>query len=251
MPAIDCIWRRLLPDCIAVSAGSGAISVSRHYEERSGIAMGDRRRSEFLAGRAHAHAALTELGVSDLELPTGPDRAPLWPDGIRGSITHASKHDCSYVAAAVGRSEVLRGIGIDVEFISAIRPQAWRQFLTARELEFVRKLSIGDRARSTAAIWCAKEAGIKAISQILEPCSIEVLPLERLSDAVQHWSLKRLDSPEDHFPLQARTACLDDLAFAAVTLPRSIGERLNIKATIAQPTIRTEGTSNGLGYRHG
>lgn len=251
MPAIDCIWRRLLPDCIAISAGSGATSVSRHYEERSGIVMGDRRRSEFLAGRAHARAALTELGVNDLELPAGPDRAPLWPDGVTGSITHASKHECSYVAAAVGRSEVLSGIGIDVEFISAIHPKTWRQFLTRRELDFIRKLPIGDRARSTAASWCAKEAAMKAIGQILEATSIEVLPLERLSNAIQHWSLKRLDMPEDHFPLEARTACLDDLAFAAVTLPRSVGERHYIEAAIAQPTIRTEGKSNGLGCRYG
>ncbi|WP_352542194.1 hypothetical protein [Mesorhizobium sp. M0018] len=47
------------------------------------------RGAEFLAGRAMADAALQALGQLTTEIPIGPDRAPVWPKGSVGSITHA------------------------------------------------------------------------------------------------------------------------------------------------------------------
>src|SRR5215469_16812348 len=58
----------------------------------------EKRRAEFATGRACAHAALDAWGAPDAPLLPGPDRAPLWPDGFVGSISHA-RGACAAVAA--------------------------------------------------------------------------------------------------------------------------------------------------------
>ncbi|RUW54086.1 4'-phosphopantetheinyl transferase superfamily protein [Mesorhizobium sp. M1A.F.Ca.ET.072.01.1.1] len=68
------------------------------------------RRAEFLAGRAIARAALHMLGQPAPQIPIGPDRAPLWPPGSAGSISHARGH-CACFAIADGTCQA----GVDVE----------------------------------------------------------------------------------------------------------------------------------------
>jgi len=70
-----------------------------------------KRRREFAAGRACARGALRQLGVRDFPLVPGAGRAPVWPHGIVGSITHCA----NYVAAVVAKTERLSGVGIDAE----------------------------------------------------------------------------------------------------------------------------------------
>jgi enterobactin synthetase component D / holo-[acyl-carrier protein] synthase len=70
-----------------------------------------KRKQEFATGRRCAHAAMARLGVPPAPLLTGPNREPLWPDGIVGSITHCA----GYRAAAVARGGDLASIGIDAE----------------------------------------------------------------------------------------------------------------------------------------
>jgi 4'-phosphopantetheinyl transferase EntD len=85
----------------------------------------DRRRREFASARMCARAALARLGVAPGPIlshgdaaPAWARRAPRWPDGLVGSITHCE----SYRAAAVGRScEVGGSIGIDAEPHVALR----------------------------------------------------------------------------------------------------------------------------------
>ena len=61
----------------------------------------DKRQREFATGRRLAHGLLTELGVGGGPLLPGRDRAPIWPDGVVGTISH-SRAWC-VVAAARGR----------------------------------------------------------------------------------------------------------------------------------------------------
>jgi 4'-phosphopantetheinyl transferase EntD len=69
------------------------------------------RRAEFATARWCAREALIELGVGPVAILSGPDREPLWPKGIVGSITHCR----GYHAAAVARAANVRSIGIDAE----------------------------------------------------------------------------------------------------------------------------------------
>ncbi|AWZ04213.1 MULTISPECIES: 4'-phosphopantetheinyl transferase superfamily protein [unclassified Streptomyces] len=88
-------------------------------EERAIVARAlPGRVREFTTGRYCARQALACFGV-----PPGPilrdDRgAPLWPDRIRGSITHCH----SYRAAAVAESSSIGAIGIDAEPHAALPP---------------------------------------------------------------------------------------------------------------------------------
>lgn len=71
----------------------------------------EKRKNEFSAGRDAARDALAQLGFDGVEIPVGNRRAPIWPKGICGSITH-SKTVC--IAAAARQSDV-KSIGIDAE----------------------------------------------------------------------------------------------------------------------------------------
>jgi enterobactin synthetase component D len=77
------------------------------------VSWGRKRRVEVLAGRWCAREALRALGVPEADAPLGmgPSRAPQWPPGVVGSITHTQ----GFAAAAVADAQALRGVGIDSE----------------------------------------------------------------------------------------------------------------------------------------
>jgi 4'-phosphopantetheinyl transferase EntD len=70
-----------------------------------------KRRSEFTTVRHCARLALAELGVPAAPILRGVRGAPIWPDGIVGSMTHC----VGYRGAAVARAGEVAGIGIDAE----------------------------------------------------------------------------------------------------------------------------------------
>ncbi|WP_375591796.1 4'-phosphopantetheinyl transferase [Chitiniphilus eburneus] len=71
-----------------------------------------KRKVEFLSGRDCARAALAQAGhAGPFELPIGDDRAPCWPTGWVGSISHSK--GCA--AAIVAQATAYRGIGLDLE----------------------------------------------------------------------------------------------------------------------------------------
>lgn len=69
------------------------------------------RRREFASGRAAARAALAEIGVPAAAIPAGRDRAPVWPHGICGAISHTRQ----IAAAIVARRDDLGALGLDLE----------------------------------------------------------------------------------------------------------------------------------------
>nr|WP_051835928.1 4'-phosphopantetheinyl transferase superfamily protein [Streptomyces sp. NRRL WC-3549] len=70
------------------------------------------RRREFTTGRHCARTALGSLGFpSDRPILSGKRGEPLWPGGVRGSITHCR----GYRAAAVARAAQVASVGIDAE----------------------------------------------------------------------------------------------------------------------------------------
>lgn len=66
-----------------------------------------KRRSEFLAGRFCAAMALKAAGYPQVVGRNG--RAPVWPDGVAGSITHSRDRAIAAVSTR------FRGLGIDCE----------------------------------------------------------------------------------------------------------------------------------------
>jgi enterobactin synthetase component D len=66
-----------------------------------------KRRSEFLAGRLMAALALRQAGLPEIVGRTG--RAPVWPEGVAGSITHSKDRAIAAVSTRY------RGVGLDCE----------------------------------------------------------------------------------------------------------------------------------------
>ncbi len=133
-------------------------------DERACVARAiAKRRREFALGRELARELLRELGFPDQPLLPGPDRAPLWPGGILGSIAH----DARQCLVAIARSGAIAGVGVDVEPAAPLEERLWGPICTESErraLAADAPLPAGLRAR---AIFCAKEALYKCLHPAL------------------------------------------------------------------------------------
>ncbi|MCC3738959.1 4'-phosphopantetheinyl transferase superfamily protein [Rouxiella badensis] len=70
-----------------------------------------KRRAEFIAGRYCASNVLMLLGCEETKVAVSPERAPVWPAGVLGSISHTD----NFAIAVAGFSSKLTYIGIDIE----------------------------------------------------------------------------------------------------------------------------------------
>ena len=116
------------------------------------------RQREFAAGRMAARRAMGQ----PLVLPMGPDRAPLWPDGWSGSITHAGP----WAVAAAMRGKAM--VGLDIEPDEDLPEEILDTVLTPLERAALRDL------RQARLIFAIKEAAYKA----QYPCSRQIFGFE-------------------------------------------------------------------------
>ena len=105
--------RALFAPDIAVAVTDPRASHHHPLAQESGAMarMAPIRRRAYAAGRAAAHRAMTRLGRTVQPVLMTPDRAPLWPEGLAGSISHSQ----SCCIAAIGQTSDVRAIGVDVE----------------------------------------------------------------------------------------------------------------------------------------
>lgn len=122
-----------------------------------GEQAGPVRRASFRLGRAAAHDALEQLGHNHGAVGIGTHRQPLWPTGVRGSISHAG----DFAVALVAPDAKTDGIGIDLEELRAA-PELADQVPRPEEHEWLSRLSPVERTRSLFALFSAKEAVFKA-----------------------------------------------------------------------------------------
>jgi 4'-phosphopantetheinyl transferase EntD len=113
------------------------------------------RLAEYAAGRQAARTALMALGLPPVALPMGPDRAPIWPDGIAGSIAHAAG-----LAVAVARPGA--PLGVDVEDDSPLPEDLWPTLTSPEERAAFPQ---GDTGQQVRRVFAAKEALFKAQPQ--------------------------------------------------------------------------------------
>lgn len=119
-----------------------------------------RRRRDFTAGRVCARRALTRLGVWGVPIPVGSNRAPQWPAGITGSITHTQ----GYCAAAAARTTEFLSIGIDAERSVPLSHMARAIICQPREVAWC--ASHSDDLSWPLVIFSAKECVYKLWSQL-------------------------------------------------------------------------------------
>lgn len=116
------------------------------------------RLREFSAGRHAARQGLTRLGQVLQPIPMGDDRAPIWPDGFTGSITH-TKTDC---LAIVAPTRCLLGVGVDMEPDDPLPYDLWDTILRPEEQIWLSRQPVADRGTLAKIIFSAKEAAYKA-----------------------------------------------------------------------------------------
>src|SRR4051812_38545928 len=104
---------RLVPAVVATAeTREDVVDIELFPEEQRSLGRAvEKRRREFLAGRACAREALGRLGVPPTAIPNGEHGEPLWPTGIVGSITHCA----GYRACAAATIDQVLAIGIDAE----------------------------------------------------------------------------------------------------------------------------------------
>jgi 4'-phosphopantetheinyl transferase EntD len=116
-----------------------------------------KRRREFATGRWCARQALARLGLPDVPLPPAPDRAPRWPAGIVGSITHSD----TLCIVAVARQDHVHALGVDTEPWAPLDAELWPLVCTPTELGWLMRQPPRLRGYLARALFSAKEATYK------------------------------------------------------------------------------------------
>lgn len=127
-----------------------------HHEILAGA--GRKRRAEHLAGRIAAVEALTDFG--EKKVPgIGKNRAPVWPAGLHGSITH-----CGTTALAVVAREPV-GIDMETVFMPELAEELATEIVTPEERHHLQKSGLPFPLALTLA-FSAKESLYKAFSPL-------------------------------------------------------------------------------------
>ncbi len=158
------LFEKVVP---GVTVGWGLIESLQfplHSEEAAFINHAvDKRQREFTAARALARQLFTVANDGQLSahrdwpLINGDDRAPHWPAGICGSISHT---DAS-CGVAIATTSTAISVGLDIEALGRLKHSLWKQLFTAREIELLRELSPSDQDVAATSIFSAKESFYK------------------------------------------------------------------------------------------
>lgn len=116
------------------------------------------RRREFLAGRALARQAMRGLDLAAEPIPAGDDRAPVWPAGITGSISHCADW-CVAAAARIGDGYL--SIGLDIEPALPLDADLIEEICTPNERDWLALQPLASRDVLARVIFSAKECAYK------------------------------------------------------------------------------------------
>ncbi len=146
------LTRPLFDDDIAVAATDPRQDYGIDPAEAASLPRAvPKRMREFAAGRAAARQAMSDLGADAAPILQGKDRAPIWPAGLTGSISHC-KTAC---VAVTGR---VRALGVDIEDALPLPKDAVPVVCSENERAW---LALRDPIMSRV-IFSAKEAAYKA-----------------------------------------------------------------------------------------
>jgi 4'-phosphopantetheinyl transferase EntD len=111
-PSPSVSFDSIIPACAAYAENVDPSAATLSLADKGyAKTISDKRRDDFLKGRACAGLALEQLGYRSYPVPRGNFREPIWPVGICGSITHCD----GFCAAIVAHQGELQSIGIDAE----------------------------------------------------------------------------------------------------------------------------------------
>jgi len=119
-----------------------------------------KRKAEYLAGRYCASLALKNFGVTNFDIKIGKHRDPIWPEHLRGSITHTESR--AYVVVAP--NDVCHYLGIDYEklMMANTAENIRSMIINDDEFEYL-KHSFSDVPLALTLAFSAKESLFKAL----------------------------------------------------------------------------------------
>ncbi|MFA8384843.1 MAG: 4'-phosphopantetheinyl transferase [Pelagibaca sp.] len=156
----------LIPGAVLVTASYDTAAFSQYLFEALDVPCPDtldravdKRRADYLAGRAVASAAMALLDHPSAPVTTTPGRAPLWPDGLAGSISHARGR-----CACLLSRDTSHSYGVDTEAIASGQSLTAivTETLTATERDMIAEGPLPAATNATLA-FSAKEALFKAL----------------------------------------------------------------------------------------
>jgi len=158
-PAIERLLAELTPKGVASAClDPRSFQGTLFPEEAAAVANAvPRRRAEFIAGRGCARQALVQLGQPAHTIPSGQDRAPIWPEGIVGSISHC---DSLAIAVVARRADGFLSLGVDIEAASPLEAELIESICTPAERQNL--ASAGDAGLLAKTIFSIKESAYKA-----------------------------------------------------------------------------------------
>ena len=116
-----------------------------------------KRRAEFATARALARRGLVALGLPPARLVPRSNRAPVWPAGVVGSISHTA----DYCAVVVDRHPPIRSVGLDVETLRIMGRDIIEHIATPRERAWLDGRGRVERNDLALLLFSAKEAYYK------------------------------------------------------------------------------------------
>lgn len=197
LPAAGVVWRsgllRISDACrLTQETAQGPVTVDLPGDMQRAV---PKRRSEYLAGRACAALALRALNAPEGVSRKG--RAPVWPAGVSGSITHTDRR----VVAVAARD--MRAIGVDLEPLMPPRTVAEVGHLLLSPADHAQRPADMDAARFCTLVFSAKEATYKALSPQLadipdfHEATVTDLTATRLTLVFRDWRIPVLHGLDD------------------------------------------------------
>lgn len=119
--------------------------------------MNGKRLAEFTAGRLLARELLSAMGRPAQPLLNDEDRAPIWPPGVVGSITHT----LGFCGVAVSRAAAIRALGLDVEQATDLKTGLFDRICTQAERTWLEGRPEPERGLLAKLLFSAKECAYK------------------------------------------------------------------------------------------
>ncbi len=221
----DCVSNRLgrllnQPGLVTSESSLRASDEALYPEEAKQLdGCVEKRQREIAAGRRCARRALARLGIANFPVLAGPDRAPIWPETIVGSITHTDGCADGYCGVAVGEYRKFSGIGVDAEPRLPLPDDLWSWILDESERQ--EALQSDEPGIYARLVFSAKETTYKALyptlKRILEFSDVHVDI--KLTDGLFIAWLTRIVGSQTA-PFVGRLVTDGELILTAMALPR-------------------------------
>lgn len=216
----------LPPGVAAAETREDRLDIELFPEEEASLGVTvEKRRVEFVTGRACAREALARLGLPATPIPTGERGRPLWPEGVVGSITHCA----GYRACALAHAHELAALGVDAEPNEPLPAGVLGVIARPEERPLLAELARGDPAvRWDRLLFSAKESVYKVWFPIArswlgcEEASLQIDPVRGTFQArlLAPWPGVSGDAEFPPRVLEGRWLVREGLVLSAIALAR-------------------------------